>query len=148
MIYDELRPLLEEMVQAISQRSMYYGNKIPDSVMRQFEVEITNQNAGVLVPFWLPVLQKGRGKRKSNKSSGLVYIIYRWMAKRNMFKSTTEKGKFNEARFMTWYINKYGNKHFRSGVFIDIYETERRKTLEKIDAKVSFFIDRVTMQVI
>lgn len=148
MIYEEIRPELEEMIRAISQRSMYYGNRIPDSIIRQFEVEVTNQNAGVLVPFWLPVLQRGRGVRKSNKSSGLVYIIYRWMQRRNMFRSKTERGKFNEARFMTWYINKYGNKHFRSKVFVDIYETERQKTIEKIDSKINFFIDRVTMQVI
>lgn len=148
MLYEELRPELETMLQAISQRSMYSGNKIPDSVMSKFEIEVTRENAGVLVPFWIPVLQKGRGPRKSNKDHGLVHIIYRWMAKRSMFKSSTEKGKFNEARFMTWWINKYGNKHFRSKAFVDIYESERAKCIERIDKKVSFFIDRITMQVI
>lgn len=148
MFFEEIRPDLEDMLNAISQRSTYYGNKIPESVMRQFEIEVTNQNAGVLVPFWIPVLQKGRGVRKSNKDHGLVHIIFRWMRKRNMFRSTTPKGQFNEARFMTWYINKYGTKHFRSGVFVDIYETERAKTIAKIDAKASYFIDRITMQIL
>lgn len=148
MIFEQFRPILEDMLKGISQRSMYSGNKIPDSVMRKFEIEITASNAGILVPFWIPVLQKGRGPRKSKKDHGLVHIIYKWMQKRNMFRSTTEKGKFNEARFMTWYINKYGNQHFRSGVFVDIYESERKKAIDKIEKESSFLLNKVTMEVL
>lgn len=148
MIGIELKPELEELIRNISQKNMYSGNKIPESIMRQFEIETTDTSAGILVPYWLSVLEHGRGKRRSNKDSGLVNKIYAWMQKRNMFRSVTDKGKMNEAKFLTWYINKYGNKQFRSKVFVDIYTAERKKTIEKIDAKFSLAIGKITMQVI
>ena len=148
MIGIELKPELEELIRNISQKNMYSGNKIPESIMRQFEIETTDTSAGILVPYWLSVLEHGRGKRRSNKDSGLVNKIYAWMQKRNMFRSVTAKGKMNEARFLTWYINKYGNKQFRSKVFVDIYTAERKKTIEKIDKKFSLAIGKITMQVI
>jgi hypothetical protein len=144
----DLKPELDELIKSISQKNMYSGNKIPDSIMAMFEIEETDFNIGILVPYWLSVLERGRGPRKSNKDSGLVKRIYRWMESRNMFRSGTEEGKQREARFMTLYINKYGNKQFRSSVFVDIYKTEREKTIKKIDDKFSFAINKITMDVI
>ena len=105
MIGIDLKPELDEMVKLIGQRNSYSGNKISDSIMRMFTVEITELHDGILVPYWLSVLERGRGPRKSTKDSGLFKKIYRWMEKRNMFKSTTSKGKLSEAKYMTWYIN-------------------------------------------
>lgn len=144
----DLTPELEELIRNISQKNMYYGNKIPESIMRMFVIETTDTSAGILVPYWLGVLQRGRGARKSTQSSGLWKRIYAWMEKRNMFESKTAKGKINEAKFLTWYINKYGNKHFRSNVFIDIYETERKKTIKKIEDKYDIFLSKITYDVL
>ena len=148
MIGIDLKPELQELIDNIAKRNMYSGNKISDSIMKLFQIEVRDDGAGILVPYWISVLQRGRGPRRSTKSSGLVKIIYRWMQKRNMFKSSTAKGKLNEAKYLTWYINKYGNQQFRSKVFVDIYETERKKTIEKIDNKFSLIIGKITMDVI
>lgn len=144
----DLKPELNNLISEIGKKNMYSGNRIPDSIMKLFEIEETDSNIGILVPYWLGVLQKGRGARKSNKSFGLVNIIYSWMQKRNMFHSKTPEGKLNEARGLTWYINKYGNKQFRNKVFVDIYETERKKTIEEINKKFSSSISKITMEVI
>jgi len=148
MIGIDLKPELEEMVRLIGQRNSYSGNKISDSIMRMFTVEITELHDGILVPYWLSVLERGRGPRKSTKDSGLFKKIYRWMEKRNMFKSTTSKGKLSEAKYMTWYINKYGNQQFRNKTYIDIYNTVRKETIAKIDKKFGFAINKITMDVI
>jgi len=148
MLGIDLKPELEEMVKLIGQRNSYAGNKISDSIMKMFTVEITDFHDGILVPYWLGVLERGRGPRKSNKSSNLFKIIYRWMEKRNMFKSTTAKGKTAEAKGLTWYINKYGNQQFRSKVYVDVYNTVRKETIAKIDKKFSFAINKITMDVI
>jgi hypothetical protein len=143
-----VKPELAEMIQQISTRSMYYGNRIPASIMAMFTIIETDLNAGVLVPFWLGVLQRGRGKRKATQSSGLVNTIYRWMERRSMFRSKTATGKFNEAKRLTWYINKYGNAHFRSQRFVDIYESARKSAIVAIDKKFAFEINKITMDVI
>jgi len=148
MIDIDLKPELQELIDNIAKKNMYSGNKISDSIMKMFEIEVRDDGAGILVPFWISVLQKGRGPRKSTKNYNLWKIIYKWMQRRNMFKSGTAKGKINEAKFVTWYINKYGNKQFRSKTFVDIYETERKKTIEKIDKKFSLIISKITMEVI
>jgi hypothetical protein len=148
MIGIDLKPELEEMIKLISQKNSYYGNKISDSIMKMFEVEITELHDGILVPYWLGVLERGRGPRRSNTSHELYKKIYRWMERRNMFQSATVKGKLREAKFVTWYINKYGNKQFRNKTFIDVYTDVRKQTIKKIDEKFSDKIGKITMDIL
>ena len=143
----DLRPELENMIKEISTKNTYSGNKISDSIMKMFEVEIKETSAGILVPFWLGVLQRGRGPRKSTTDHHLYKKIYKWMEKRGMFKSSTPEGKLREAKSMTYYINKYGNAQFRNKTFIDIYESVRKKTIENIEKKFSDQISKITMEV-
>jgi hypothetical protein len=148
MIGIDLKPELQEMVRLIGERNSYSGNRISESIMKMFSVEITDLHDGILVPYWLGVLERGRGPRKSNIDTGLYLKIKKWMAKHNMFKSRTDKGHTREAKQLTWYINKYGNKQFRDKTFIDVYTTVRRETIEKINKKFSDKISKITMAVI
>ena len=143
-----LKPEMAELIKNISQKNMYSGNKISESIMRMFTIEETDFNCGIIVPYWMGVLERGRGPRKSNTDTGLWKRIYHWMEKRSMFKSGTDKGKIREAKYVTYYINKYGNKQFRNKVFVDIYTEERKKTIEKINEKFSKEIHKITMEVI
>lgn len=144
----DLKPELEEMIKLISQKNSYHGNRISPSIMALFTVEIAELHDGILVPYWLGVLERGRGPRKSTTDSGLFRKIYAWMEKRNMFKSKTEEGKLSEAKGLTWYLNKYGNKHFRSKTYIDVYNSVRKETIIKIEKKFSQHIDKITMDII
>jgi hypothetical protein len=144
----DLKPELEEMVKLIGERNSYSGNKISESIMKMFTIEITELHDGILVPYWLGVLERGRGPRRSNVDTGLYKKIYRWMEKRNMFKSTTNEGRIREAKYMTYYINKYGNQQFRNKTFIDVYTSVRKQTIEKIDKKFGNLIGKITMDVI
>jgi len=143
-----LKPEMAELIQNISQKNMYSGNKISESIMRQFEIEEKEYSIGILVPFWLSVTERGRGPRRSSKDYGLWKIIYRWMERRNLFRSGIAKVRIREAKFITWYINKYGNKQFRNKIFVDIYTTERKNIIEKIDKKFGDYISKITMEVL
>jgi len=136
------------MIDQISQRNTYSGNKISESIMKMFAIEITELHDGILVPYWLGVLEKGRGPRKSTTDSGLWKKIYAWMEKHNMFRSATNEGKVREAKFITWHINKYGNQQFRSRVFVDIFTSVRNQAIEMINKKASDYINKITMEVI
>jgi hypothetical protein len=144
----DVKPELEKFIKNVGTRNGYWGNRIPASIMALFEIVETEKNIGVIVPYWIPVLQKGRGPRKGTKDYGLVKIIYKWMEKRGMFKSNTASGKISEAKGMTWYINKYGNQHFRSQVFVDVYESERKRTIGEIEKKYRFQIGKITTEII
>jgi len=143
-----LKPELMELIRNISEKNMYSGNKISDSIMRMFAIEETDLNCGIIVPYWLGVLERGRGPRRSSTDTGLWKRIYRWMEKRSMFNSGDEKGKIREAKYVTYYINKYGNQQFRNKTFIDVYTTERKKTIAKIEEKFSKEISKITTDIL
>lgn len=144
----DVKPELKELIENIRRRNTYYGNTIPESIMRLFEIIEQEYNAGILVPFWISTLQKGRGPRVNTKDHGLWKRIYAWMASRNLFTTTTEKGRINEAKSVTWYINKFGNKQFRNKTFVDVYETERLRTIEKINQKFGNEIRKITVEIL
>ena len=139
------------MIKAIEQILNEYTDTIrkamPASVAKLIEVEIRDNGAGVLAPFWLPVLERGRAPRKNSTDNKLYTKIYDWMAKRNMFKSKTEKGRINEAKSLTWFINKYGTKMYRDGVFKDIYSRETEKAIEKIDKAIQLEAYKITREI-
>ncbi len=143
-----LKPELSELIKNISQKNMYSGNKISDSIMQMFTIEETDFNCGIIVPYWLSVTEHGRGPRRRNTDTGLYKKIYRWMEKHNMFKSIKPEGKLREAKYLTYYINKYGNQQFRNKVFVDIYTSERKQTIAKIEEKFSKEINKITMDVL
>jgi hypothetical protein len=144
----DLNTELQQFIDNIGKRNMYSGNKIPESIMKQFAIVEDDYHIGIEVPYWLSVLERGRGPRRSTKDHGLWKKIYNWMQRKNMFRSGTEKGKINEAKGLTWYINKHGNEQFRKKVYIDIYNSERRMLIEKIDQRFNFFIGKITMDVL
>ena len=144
----DLKPILKEMIDQIARRTTFYGSSMPPSVMALFEIEEDDSHVGVLAPFWIGAFQGGRGPRKNKKDHELWKIIYSWMERHNRFRSKTPEGKVSEAKSVTWYLNKYGNKHFRSGRFIDIYETARQVAVDKIMNRFSLEIGEITKQVI
>ena len=145
---EQIAPFLNELTAAISRKNTFYGNRISPTIMGMFQTETRQDGAGLLVPYWVGVTQRGRGPRRSTKDSGLRKTIYKWMEKHGLFKSNTAQGKVNEARFMAMYINKYGNKQFRTKRYIDIYDTERKITIKKIDNQFNLMIGKITEDVI
>lgn len=143
-----LKPDLDKFVQTISTRNMYSGQPVSQSVLKMLEVEIRDNGGGVLAPYWFSVFERGRGVRRSTKDSELWKRIFTWMRRRNMFTSKTTAGQISEAKGLTWYINKYGNQHFRSKVFIDIYHTARKQTIAEIERKYALEINRITQQIL
>ncbi len=144
----DIKPELEKFVAEIATKNTYYGTKISASVIALLLIEIRDNGGGVLAPYWFSVTQKGRGPRRSTKDTQFWKRIYKWMGRNNMFKSDTEEGKIREAKSVTWYINKYGDQHFRSQVFIDIYETARKQCKEALEAKYRQVIHKITIEVL
>jgi len=114
------KPFLVEM---FAKWQRYPSGSASEGMKKLVVKEVDEKGARALVPEWFPVFQKGRGVRKSNVYQEFDLRIYEWMQKKNLFKAKTEQGKRNEAKSLAWYINKYGNKHFRSGQFIDVYQS-------------------------
>ena len=146
----DLKPELEEMVKLIGERNSYSGNRISDSIMKMFSIEITELHDGILVPYWLEVLERGRGPwRGKNIGNPLLRVrIYNWIIKHNLFNDKNDKEKRGLAFVIARKINKLGNEQFRKGVFVDVYTSVRKQTIEKINKKFSDKISKITMEVL
>ena len=116
----EIDALIEDYTKAIKA-------KLPNSLAAMIHTNSQPNKATVTVPYWFSITEHGRGIRKSINNYNLEQKIYKWMQDRNMFKSQTAKGRINEARGLTWYINKYGTKQFRNKEFRDVYTSETQK---------------------
>ena len=145
----DIRPELEQLKNTIAGATTYGGGKVSGSIVRLLVVESRETGGGgILAPYWLSVLQRGRGPRRSNVDHGLWKRIYAWMERKNLFHAKTPEGKVSEAKGMTWYINKYGNQQFRSKTFIDVYETARRTCAEQVTQKYGNEVARITNDIL
>jgi hypothetical protein len=147
-----VKDLLDKLVDDIfAKGKSFYNAPLSLSLKPLVHVEGDKNSGKVIVPRWFPVTQKGRGPRKTTKTtwtnfkgyemSTFQLAIYLWLEKKNGFESTTDAGKINEAKGLAWYINKYGNKHYRSGVYIDIYDTLVKELT--IEVRKQFMVEAV-----
>jgi hypothetical protein len=121
-------------------------------------VEGDQRSGKILVPYWFSIWEHGRGKRTRSDTtwesfngaqmSKMQIAIYKWMEKHSLFESRTEKGKINEAKGLTWYINKYGNKHKRNGTYLDIYTSLTTKLVNDITKDVADYALKITSDLI
>jgi hypothetical protein len=144
----DLRPELQKLIDAIGSKNTYGGRPVSPSIMRQIAIELRPDGAGILAPYWLSVLQHGRGPRKSNKQGDFWKALYRYMEKHSMFRSSTARGKVNEAKGLAWYINKYGNQQFRNKAYIDIYEKARQQCIADVNKKYGELSITITKQIL
>ena len=121
----EVKAVIEDYVKAMQ-------DKLPASLAVLIRTEYHSEGITVLVPFWFPITEKGRGPRKASQESNLWMKIYEWMERRNMFRSRTPQGKINEAKGLTWYINKYGTRQFREKLYKDIYTTATQEVKDRL----------------
>jgi len=149
-IGQQIAPFLEELQKNIGQKNTFYGNKVSPTIMKLFEVETRQDGAGLLVPYWIGVTQRGRGPRIHPKDHNLKGKMKAWMQKRGMLTAKTQRGRNNQVKSMVWYINHYGNKQFNLGnpKYIDIYDTERKITIKKIDNQFGLMIGKITTDIL
>ena len=151
----DIKARCEELVtEMFAKGKTFHGKPLSSSFKPMIAVEGNKNAAKILVPYWWPVTQYGRGKRRTTKTewtnfkgaefSTFQLAIYMWMEKYNRFKAKTEKGKINEAKSVAWYINKYGDAHKRSGTFIDIYDTLVKQLSEKLTKEVGMVALKIT----
>ena len=140
--------MLTEIEKILNDYATTIKAAMPASVAKLIDVEIRDNGAGVLAPFWLSVLERGRGPRKNATDHKLYLKIYAWMEKRNLFKSRTVKGRINEAKGVTWFINKHGTKMYRDGVFKEVYAKETEKAIKKIDDSIRLSLYKVTSELL
>lgn len=142
---DSIQAEVEQFVNRIKAK---LPNSLADLVIATHDNSLASRKAAVMVPYWFPIVEHGRGPRKSGVSSDLWVKIYRWMEARNMFKSTTNKGKINEALSLTWYINKYGTKQFRERIYKDIYTSETRALQVAVRANALAIVKKITSDLV
>lgn len=78
------------------------------------ELDVRTDTGTLKAPRYITTMEEGRGPRTSSTHAGLQGLIYAWMARKGLFKSGEVNARQEEAKRMTWYINKYGTRLYQS----------------------------------
>jgi len=143
MRLDEAINIITDGVERIAKR---IKQKKP-ATGKYMSVEKKSTGASIIVPFWFPVFEHGRGRRKSNEPSkpqppkpfdtAFEYNLYRWMRSRGMLTGTAKQQE-RKVKGMRYLINKNGTELYRktnNGTNpIDVYKgiiQEETETIKK-----------------
>ena len=84
---------------------------------------------------YFQTLETGRGPRKDSSYGGFDKSLLEWMAARGIGAGLTDKKKQQLARFLSYKINKEGDKTFKAGGK-DVYSVAVAKFIEELKKEV------------
>lgn len=107
---------------------------------RSFSVGLLSPSHGVLEgAAYAGVLERGRGPRRKDELTDFLENLKIWIVARGLDYGGNEKGLERLARFLRWYINKYGTKLFRTGRTIDIFTTPMDDVARRLSERLGVF---------
>lgn len=105
--------------------------------VRSIGYSVTSKNDNdTLVIFgreFIATLESGRGPRKSGQQGNFLGNMLEYMAARGIGSDLSDKKKKQLARFLTWKINKEGDKTFKQGGR-QVYSNDLNKFIDQLHA--------------
>ena len=135
ILTEELSRLQDEIIENHEKE----GQVVTGKTRKSFSHYLVSDNRGILEgAAYVGVLERGRGSARRSGgggSSNFLDNLKEWIRVRwNDVKG--EEDLERKAKFLKWYLNKFGSKNYREGKHIDIFT----KSIDN-------FIDRVTSRV-
>lgn len=137
MAQNEVEMLVDDFAKLVK-------SKLSKSLADMVSTEFTEGRATVSVPYWFAVTERGRGPRRNSEDYQLYLKIFSWMERRNLFRSKSKRGRINEAKALTWFINKHGTKQFRDGRFVDIYTSATQVVAQRVRTTLMEQVKKIT----
>lgn len=136
IITEELDILLSDVKTRLEQSGQVATGKTRDS----FNVYLSNPYTGVLEgAAYAGVLERGRGPAKgggSSSNSDFIENLKQWIVARNWVVKDA-KDLEQKAKFLKWYLNKFGSWAFRNNSRTDIFTTPIEQFKKRITERVS-----------
>lgn len=145
-IAGEIEKALTDCVNDIRRRSTQAGQVATGRTLRALEVRVRNEGAAIIGEIWgrpfTGALETGsrpaRRKGTAAARKAMVADMKEWCRIRGLTDGMTDKQAENFARWLSWYIKRYGSALYRKGGRRDIItpavEATKNELAERLGA--------------
>jgi len=145
-IAGEIEKALTDCVNDIRRRSTQAGQVATGRTLRALEVRVRNEGAAIIGEIWgrpfTGALETGsrpaRRKGTAAERKAMVADMKEWCRIRGLTDGMTDRQAENFARWLSWYIKRYGSALFRKGGRRDIItpavEATKNELAERLGA--------------
>ena len=145
-IAGEIEKALTDCVNDIRRRSTQAGQVATGRTLRALEVRVRNEGAAIIGEIWgrpfTGALETGsrpaRRKGTAAERKAMVADMKEWCRIRGLTDGMTDRQAENFARWLSWYIKRYGSALYRKGGRRDIItpavEATKNELAERLGA--------------
>jgi hypothetical protein len=150
-IAGEIEKALTDCVNDIRRRSTQAGQVATGRTLRALEVRVRNEGAAIVGEIWgrpfTGALETGsrpaRRKGTAAERKAMVADMKEWCRIRGLTDGMTDKQAENFARWLSWYIKRYGSALFRKGGRRDIITPAVEATKNELAERLGAYYEQI-----
>lgn len=145
---------LDRCVQDIKRRHIAAGQRVTGKTMNALEVRIKREGESIIGEIWgrpftgaletgsRPARRKGTAQGKLDMVAGMK----EWVHIRGLDAGMTEKQSENLAKYLSWYIKRYGSSLWRQGGRRDIITPAVEATRQALEERLSVYFEQLVSE--
>lgn len=149
-IKELLNTSLDDCVQDIKRRHVQAGQKATGRTMNALEVRMRSEGLAIIGEIWgFPYTgawetgsRPARRKGTDEERRAMVRNLKEWAAIRGLTAGMTDKQAENLAKYLAWYIKRYGSKLYRNGGRRDIITPAIEATQRVLEERLGSYYDQ------
>lgn len=150
-LYQTIQKTLNDCVNDIKRRSTQSGQVATGKTLRALEVRMKVEGANIIGQIWgrpyTGTLETGSrpARRRSNPQAqkAMVENLKEWCAIRGLSAGLTDKQAENLAKYLAWYIKRYGTKLYREGGRRDIITPAIEATKQTLEQQLGLYYEEL-----
>lgn len=150
-LYQTIQRTLLEAIDDIKRRSTQAGQVATGRTLSALEVRMKAEGQEIIGQIWgrpfTGALETGsrpaRKKGTPQAKAAMERSIKEWCAIRGLTAGMTDKQAENFARWLAWYIKRYGTKLYRQGGRRDIITPAIEATKKVLDERLGMYFDKL-----
>lgn len=148
---DEIRTILDDCVNEIKRRSTAAGQVATGKTLRALEVRLRTEGTAIVGEIWgrpyTGALETGsrpaRKRGTDSERAQMIRAMKEWCAVRGLTAGMTDKQAENFARWLAWYIKKYGTRLYRHGGRRDIITPALEATRDTLNTRLGEYAEQL-----
>lgn len=148
-IEDTMTKCLDECIRTIKVNAIRAGKVATGKTLSALEGKIRTEGQAIIGEIWglkyTGAMETGsqpaRRKGSQSERDAMVEAMKEWCAIRGLSNGMTDKQATNLAKYLSWYIKRYGSKLYREGGRRDIITPAVEATKKKLKTELGIFFE-------
>lgn len=150
-IENTIRQALNDCVADIKRRHVQAGQRATGRTMNALEVRMRREGDAIVgeiwgAPYtgaWETGSRPARRKGTAQSRELMIQNLKEWCAIRGLSNGMTDKQATNLARYLAWYIKRYGSALYRKGGRRDIITPAIEATKQTVEQQLSLYYEQL-----